>query len=98
LARVLDVPVSFFYDGVNEGAGQPGFSEGDQTPIVDDFIQSADGVALAQAFARIKRFRRCAAEFLSWCGRWPLKKRKQLRPNLRPNSSVTGRVLLSVRQ
>jgi hypothetical protein len=39
---------------VNEGAGQPGFSEGDQTPIVDDFIQSADGVALAQAFARIK--------------------------------------------
>ena len=54
LAKVLDVPVSFFYDGVAETVGQPGFSEGDQTPIVDDFIQSADGVALAQAFARIK--------------------------------------------
>jgi transcriptional regulator with XRE-family HTH domain len=54
MARVLDVPVSFFYDGVAENATQPGFSEGDQTPIVDDFIQSADGVALAQAFARIK--------------------------------------------
>ena len=54
LAKVLDVPVSFFYEGVSESAGQPGFSEGDQTPIVDDFIQSADGVALAQAFARIK--------------------------------------------
>jgi transcriptional regulator with XRE-family HTH domain len=54
MARVLDVPVSFFYDGVSEAAAQPGFSEGDQTPIVDDFIQSADGVALAQAFARIK--------------------------------------------
>jgi transcriptional regulator with XRE-family HTH domain len=54
LARVLDVPVSFFYDGVAESVSQPGFSEGDQTPIVDDFIQSADGVALAQAFARIK--------------------------------------------
>lgn len=54
LAKVLDVPVSFFYEGVSDSAGQPGFSEGDQTPIVDDFIQSADGVALAQAFARIK--------------------------------------------
>lgn len=54
LAKVLDVPVSFFYDGVVDASGQPGFSEGDQTPIVDDFIQSADGVALAQAFARIK--------------------------------------------
>lgn len=53
LARVLDVRVSFFYDGVSESMAAPGFSEGDQTPIVDDFIQSADGVALAQAFARI---------------------------------------------
>jgi transcriptional regulator with XRE-family HTH domain len=53
LARVLDVPVSFFYEGVSDSMTAPGFSEGDQTPIVDDFIQSADGVALAQAFARI---------------------------------------------
>lgn len=54
LARVLDVPVSFFYEGVAETMAQPGFADNDQTPIVDDFIQSADGVALAQAFARIK--------------------------------------------
>jgi transcriptional regulator with XRE-family HTH domain len=54
LARVLDVPVSFFYEGVSEAMIAPGFAEGDQTPIVDDFIQSADGVALAQAFAKIK--------------------------------------------
>lgn len=54
LARVLDVPVSFFYEGVAQTMDQPGFAEGDQTPIVDDFIQSSDGVALAQAFARIK--------------------------------------------
>lgn len=53
LARVLDVPVSFFYEGASDSAAQPGFGEGDQTPIIDDFIQSADGVALAQAFARI---------------------------------------------
>ena len=54
LARVLDVPVSFFYDGAAVAMNQPGFSEGDQTPIVDDFIQSADGVQLAQAFARVR--------------------------------------------
>lgn len=54
LARVLDVPVSFFYEGVAETMAQPGFAEGDQTPIVDDFIQSSDGVALAQAFAKIQ--------------------------------------------
>ena len=54
LARVLDVPVSFFYEGVSETLNQPGFAEGDQTPIIDDFIQSADGVQLAQAFARIR--------------------------------------------
>jgi transcriptional regulator with XRE-family HTH domain len=54
LARVLDVPVSFFYEGVSGSIMTPGFAEGDQTPIVDDFIQSSDGVALAQAFAKIK--------------------------------------------
>jgi len=54
LSRVLDVPVGFFFEGVTERLGAGGFSEGDQTPIVDDFIQSADGVALAQAFARIR--------------------------------------------
>ena len=54
LARVLDVPGSFFYEGVSETLNQPGFAEGDQTPIIDDFIQSADGVQLAQAFARIR--------------------------------------------
>lgn len=54
LARVLDVPVSFFYEGIADLAHAAGMAESDQTPIIDDFIQSADGVALAQAFARIK--------------------------------------------
>lgn len=66
LARTLDVPVSFFYEGVGESMAQPGFAEGDQTPIVDDFIQSADGVALAQAFAKIRdaRVRRRVLELV----------------------------------
>ncbi|MEO1039007.1 MAG: helix-turn-helix transcriptional regulator [Pseudomonadota bacterium] len=66
LARTLDVPVSFFYEGVADSMAQPGFAEGDQTPIVDDFIQSADGVALAQAFAKIRdsRVRRRVLELV----------------------------------
>lgn len=57
MGQVLDVPVSFFFEGI-EGAdpmlpaGQ--FAEGDQTPIVYDFIKSSDGVALATAVSRIK--------------------------------------------
>lgn len=54
LARVLEVPVSFFYDGVSSSAQRPtDFADGDQTPVVNDFLQSADGVALAQAFSKI---------------------------------------------
>jgi len=32
----------------------PEFAEGDQTPIVYDFIKSSDGVALATAVSQIK--------------------------------------------
>lgn len=53
MARVLEVPVAFFYEGVNASSATPGFAEGDQTPIINDFLQSSDGVALAQAFSRI---------------------------------------------
>ncbi|HAQ34323.1 MAG: transcriptional regulator [Maricaulis sp.] len=52
LSHVLDVPVSFFFDGLAE-PGHAGMAENDQAPIVYDFIQSPDGVALAQAFSRI---------------------------------------------
>ena len=54
LARVLDVPVSFFYEGIGDLEGQAKVADSDQAPIVEDFIQSSDGVALAQAFARIR--------------------------------------------
>ena len=52
LSHVLDVPVSFFFDGL-AAPGQTGMAENDQSPIVYDFIQSPDGVALAQAFSQI---------------------------------------------
>jgi len=54
MAQVMDVPVSFFYDGLGEDAPQTEFAEGDQTPIVYDFINSTDGVSLAMAVSKIK--------------------------------------------
>jgi len=54
MSQVMDVPVSFFYDGLGEDAPQTEFAEGDQTPIVYDFINSTDGVSLAMAVSKIK--------------------------------------------
>lgn len=57
MSRVLDVPIAFFFEGLNSDDGMiPSgqFAEGDQTPIVYDFIKSSDGVALATAVSKIK--------------------------------------------
>lgn len=54
LSRVLEVPVQFFFEGLNDQASMGKMAENDQTPIVYDFIQSSDGVSLAESFSRIK--------------------------------------------
>jgi transcriptional regulator with XRE-family HTH domain len=54
LSRALDVPVQFFFEGLVGETPIAGVAEGDQTPIVYDFIQSIDGVTLAESFSRIK--------------------------------------------
>jgi len=60
LSEVLDVPVSFFYDGLSTEYGGQNNSpallaaEPDQSPIVYDFINSTDGVSLAKAVLKIK--------------------------------------------
>lgn len=53
IARVLTVPVGFFFEGMDSRT-QGGFAEGDQTPLVDDFLNSPEGVSLASAFSRIR--------------------------------------------
>jgi len=52
LSGVLDVPVAFFFDGLTPDASA-GMAESAQSPIIYDFIQSSDGVALAEAFSKI---------------------------------------------
>jgi transcriptional regulator with XRE-family HTH domain len=54
LSRVLEVPVQFFFEGLGDKTSVSGLAEDDQTPIVYDFIQSSDGVSLADSFSRIK--------------------------------------------
>ncbi len=54
MSQVMDVPVSFFYDGLGEDMPSAEFGEDDQTPIVYDFINSTDGVALAMAVSKIE--------------------------------------------
>ncbi len=54
MSQVLDVPIGFFFDGLSQASGSAEFAEDDQLPIVYDFINSSDGVALAKALTQIK--------------------------------------------
>ena len=53
MAEVLEVPVNFFFEGLGDYMPIGGFAEDEQRPIVYDFINSSDGVALALAVSKI---------------------------------------------
>jgi len=53
IAQVLQVPVSFFFEGA-PGACLPGDGEPSSPSFVSDFLASADGLALSRAFTRLK--------------------------------------------
>ena len=55
IARILKVPVSFFFEGSPREAGA--VSEIEQAPLpsyVTDFLATSDGLALTKAFMQIK--------------------------------------------
>lgn len=55
IARILQVPVSFFFDGAPSQPGERGASEEAPSPsYVADFLATSDGLALTKAFVRIK--------------------------------------------
>jgi len=55
ISRILQVPVSFFFDGAPEIPGQAtGKNEMPSPAYVSDFLAAPDGPALAKAFTRIK--------------------------------------------
>lgn len=55
IARVLSVPVAFFFEDAPGGPGEAsGMSEQSQTSHIVDFLSSSEGVQLNKAFIRIK--------------------------------------------
>src|SRR6202795_266502 len=56
IANILQVPVSFFFDGAPNPPGhtQNGFSEAPSPAYVSDFLATSDGLALTKAFMGIK--------------------------------------------
>jgi transcriptional regulator with XRE-family HTH domain len=58
IAKMLDVPVSFFFDGAPTGdTPTGGFSDSASTAYVADFLATSEGVHLTKAFVRIKNAR-----------------------------------------
>lgn len=54
IANILQVPVSFFFEGAPHMPGQSGMSEAPSPAYVSDFLATSDGLALTKAFMRIK--------------------------------------------
>src|SRR6187455_1039779 len=60
IAQILQVPVSFFFEGGPAGEGSRG-AEGVSPAYVSEFLATRDGLVLAKAFMAIKdkKLRRC---------------------------------------
>ena len=54
IARILGVPIHYFYESVTDQlAGAPGFSESEAPPVLE-FVSSGEGLQLSLAYMRIK--------------------------------------------
>jgi len=58
IGQVLDVPISYFYEGIEPDAGRRGLAEDGEAYAAHDetarFMASAEGVELCRAFATIE--------------------------------------------
>jgi transcriptional regulator with XRE-family HTH domain len=58
ISEILQVPVSFFFEGVPAAPGAseaaPGMAEAPSPAYVSDFLATSDGLALTKAFVQIK--------------------------------------------
>ena len=72
ISLILQVPVSFFFEGAPPPARQRhgGFGEAPSPAYVTDFLATSDGLDAVKAFMRI-RTRSCAAASSIWSRRWP---------------------------
>ena len=53
IAKILAVPVEFFFEGAPSGDAPAGFGEMPQPSFVSDFMATAEGVQLTRAFIKI---------------------------------------------
>ena len=53
ISNILQVPVSFFFEGGPHGGGK-GEGDAPSPAYVSDFLATSDGLALVKAFTRIK--------------------------------------------
>jgi transcriptional regulator with XRE-family HTH domain len=54
VARILGVPIDYFYESVAGQLSGRGFSENESSPPVMEFVSSGEGLQLSLAFMRIK--------------------------------------------
>src|SRR6201996_4275707 len=56
IAHILQVPVSFFFEGAPHAPGGPptGMAEAPSPAYVSDFLATSDGLSLTKSFMRIK--------------------------------------------
>jgi len=55
IAHILQVPVSFFFEGAPHVPGHPsGMGEAPSPAYVSDFLATSDGLSLTKSFMRIK--------------------------------------------
>ena len=67
IAEILQVPVSFLFEGGPSGAASAeGFDEGPSPSYVSDFLATSEGLALTRAFTRISdaKLRRSIVELV----------------------------------
>jgi transcriptional regulator with XRE-family HTH domain len=55
ISAILQVPVSFFFEGApSVGISVPGMSDAPSPTYISDFLATSDGLALTKSFMRIK--------------------------------------------
>ena len=54
IANILQVPVSFFFEGAPNMPGHSGMGEAPSPAYVSDFLATSDGLSLTKSFMRIK--------------------------------------------
>jgi transcriptional regulator with XRE-family HTH domain len=71
IASILQVPISFLFEGAPMSGGSSGLEEAPSFAYVDDFLATPDGVALMKAFTRIEnpKLKRCIVDLVQLIAR-----------------------------